>query len=516
MKKCIAALLITVMIFTLVGCAKEEISMYSLISEIDKLDKAESTNIISVSLDEDSMAETLESIPPEMEELKKTLISGFDIKYTAKFKKKTQEYEIAIELKNKNEKNFRKVTTVILNETTTYIKLDDLLEFIKPYAAWNDPVIEKTVDKIIEKVDYLKIDLDDLKNGMNNSNNMLNGSDPMPYDSNYLSEKLTSQKGIELIDEFVETIKDAYKDFSFEVITKKGNGYELELKPKDIKAIYLRITKYTTDNIDLIASKLTDKVNSLDDEQMEILSEVCGTETEKEDMISGIEDFRTSIKDTAAEEIEKIENDESFDEQIKSIEGSYLKYYVGKTGEKSYKTTSELSLQYEDEYSGKVAANIFVSSEIKALMDFKLVEPRNFTTIEELNNIVYSTVPVKASKVKVNLNKKHADIEYNNGNKKNIEIQHINKDGYNYLPLRDIGETLGEEVEWDNAKKEAYVVSNDKKIVMKGLNHKDRTYVKVRDFEKLGYQIDWDGETKEVIIEKNSEYPVLDYLSYCK
>lgn len=523
MKKFITTLLIGLMLLTMVSCSSEEISMYSLMSEMSRLDIVESSNIISVSLDQESIAETLESIPPELEELKKTFASGFEIKYTSKLKKKTLEYEVAIELKNKGEKEFRKVTTVIGNGTTTYIKLDDLLEFVKPYAVWNDPVIEKTIDDIITKVGYVKIDLNDLKYDPYSSYETydFNSDDESyeaynPYDSDYLSEKLTSEKEIKLIDEFLDTIKDAYKDFSFEIITKKGNGYELELKPKDIKAIYLKIVKYTTENIDQIASKLTDKVNSMDDEQMKTLSEVYGAEIQKEEVVSGIEDFKAQVKETTSEEIEEIENDTTFDEDLKNIEGSYLKYYVGKTGEGCYESISDLFIQYEDEYSSKISANITISSETKALADFKLVEPLKFTTVEELKDIVYSTVPVKAKKVKVNLNTEDADIKYNNGEEENIEMQYINKEGYNYLPLRKIGETLGEEVKWDDAKKEAYVVVDGERIVMNGLNKDGRTYVKVRDFEKLGYYIDWNGETKEVMIEKGSQYPALDYLAYYK
>lgn len=525
MKKCIATLLIGLMLLTMVSCSNEEISMYSLMSEMSKLDIVESSNIISVSLDQESIAETLESIPPELEELKKAFVSGFEIKYTSKLKKKTLEYEVAIELKNKGEKEFRKVTTVIGNGTTTYIKLDDLLEFVKPYAVWNDPVIEKTIDDVITKVGYVKIDLKDLMSDPYSAYETYEFSGDSsydtytqynPYDSDYLTEKLTSEKEIELFDEFLDTIKDAYKDFSFEVITKKGKGYELELKPKDIKAMYLRIVKYTTENIDYIASKLTDKVNSMDDEQMKTLGEVYGYEIQKDEVLSGIEAFKAGVKETTSEEVEKIENDKTFDESLKNIEGSYLKYYVGKTGEGCYESTSDLLIQYEDEYSSKISTKISVSSETKVLDDFKLVEPLKYTTVEELKDIVYSTVPVKANKVTINLNTEYADIKYNNGEEENIEIQYINKEGYNYLPLRKVGETLDEEVQWDDVKKEAFVVVDGEKIVMNGLIKEGRTYVKVRDFEKLGYVIDWNEYSKEVMIEKGSQYPVLDYLAYYK
>ena len=170
----------------------------------------------------------------------------------------------------------------------------------------------------------------------------------------------------------------------------------------------------------------------MDDEQMKTLSEVYGYEIQKEEVVSGIEDFKAQVKETTSEEIEEIENDTTFDEDLKNIEGSYLKYYVGKTGEGCYESTSDLFIQYEDEYSSKIAANITISSETKELADFKLVEPLKFTTVEELKDIVYSTVPVKAKKVKVNLNTEDADIKYNNGEEKNIEMQYINKEGYNY------------------------------------------------------------------------------------
>lgn len=506
MKKVIIALLIMVMLSTLVSCSVEEISMYSLMSEMSKLDSVESTNTISVSLDEKFMSETLESMPADLEELRKTLTSGFEIKYTSKLKKKPLEYEIVIELKNKGEGDFRKVTTLIGNETTTYVKLDDLLKFIKPYVISDDPVINETIDNIIAEVEYLKIDLNAIKYDNNSTS----------YDSSLLLGALQDKKSIELVDEFIETIKAAFKDFSFDIINKKDNGYELNLGPKDIKPLYVKLTKYIMNNIDLIAGKLTEKVNSMNNEQMKTLDETYGIKTEKDEIISGIEDFKEQVKEASSEEIEELENDEYFDEEIKNFEGSYFKYYVSKTEEGLYESTSDLKIQYEDEYSAKFAANIFAASKLKVLDDFTLAVPLKFTTVEDLNDIIYATVPIKAKKVKVNLNKKNADIEYNNGGKKNVKMQYITKNGYNYLPLRTIGETLGEEVGWDNSKREPYVIVKGERVVMKGLNKDNRTYVKVRDFEKIGYGISWDGESREVFIEKSSQYPFIDYFSYNK
>lgn len=63
------------------------------------------------------------------------------------------------------------------------------------------------------------------------------------------------------------------------------------------------------------------------------------------------------------------------------------------------------------------------------------------------------------------------------------------KDGRAYLPLRTIGEILGEEVGWDKAARTAYVLQDGEKVEMNGLLQDGRTFVGIRDFEKLGYAV---------------------------
>ena len=60
-----------------------------------------------------------------------------------------------------------------------------------------------------------------------------------------------------------------------------------------------------------------------------------------------------------------------------------------------------------------------------------------------------------------------------------------------YLPLRKICEYFGEEVYWDNEEHKAYIVRGEEKIDMTGTIIEDRTFIKMRDFEKLGYTLDW-------------------------
>ena len=68
-----------------------------------------------------------------------------------------------------------------------------------------------------------------------------------------------------------------------------------------------------------------------------------------------------------------------------------------------------------------------------------------------------------------------------------------------YLPLRSICEGLGEEVEWDGAAKQASVATENGSVPMSGMIVNDRTYIKVRDFEKLGYTITFDSQSDEFV-----------------
>jgi len=61
-------------------------------------------------------------------------------------------------------------------------------------------------------------------------------------------------------------------------------------------------------------------------------------------------------------------------------------------------------------------------------------------------------------------------------------------------------ENCGYEVSWDGEARKAYVTVDGKKIEMTGVIVNDRTYVKIRDFEKLGATVDY----KEEMITENA------------
>lgn len=70
-----------------------------------------------------------------------------------------------------------------------------------------------------------------------------------------------------------------------------------------------------------------------------------------------------------------------------------------------------------------------------------------------------------------------------------IDVELI--DSSTYLPLRQIAESCGLTVEWDSTERKAYVIKDGVKTDMTGTLVGNKTYVKVRDFEKLGAKVDY-------------------------
>lgn len=94
-----------------------------------------------------------------------------------------------------------------------------------------------------------------------------------------------------------------------------------------------------------------------------------------------------------------------------------------------------------------------------------------------------------------------------NETKGSYQVDYEVNENSSYLPLRFISEALGEKVEWNQKEQKAYILQGDKKVAMTGRVVNNRTYVKVRDFEKLGYRVNYqhrpvDGTQSVITIER--------------
>lgn len=68
-----------------------------------------------------------------------------------------------------------------------------------------------------------------------------------------------------------------------------------------------------------------------------------------------------------------------------------------------------------------------------------------------------------------------------------LQLEFVN--GNTYIPVRKVGQALGENVQWDEANRTAGVEKDGEFIPITGFIKDGSTFVKVRDFEKLGYTV---------------------------
>jgi len=90
---------------------------------------------------------------------------------------------------------------------------------------------------------------------------------------------------------------------------------------------------------------------------------------------------------------------------------------------------------------------------------------------------------------------------YTEGKKEEGKLNIKVIDSASYLPLRDIGNVLGENITWDNAKKQPYVSKNGTTIYLKARLIDGTSYIPSREFEKLGYKVIWDAKSNIVHIQ---------------
>ncbi len=482
MKKYLAALLIGIILLTSAGCSNEEAGLYSLLMETSLLNAYETSGSVTVSMKGQILDEAM---PDEgnMDEILSAIKSGFEIRYHIKESKKPNAYQIEIQFKKSGDADYVDVTTITGNEDVMYVKLGELIRFIQPYVLLNNSDEERLMDEIIEKVDYLQIDL---KSGMNTA----------VYSGDVI-ETAQNERMIQLIMEFVDVFKDAFRNFSTGMVTRKGSGYELSLEAKDIQPLIGRFAEYLCDNIDTIFTELSYRIIDMTDEEIKTIEEVYPIgETTRSELIAGLEEMRNSIKSITPEELEDAKNNAIPEEVLESIDGSSLSYFLSRTGNKSYNISTALTFKYEDQLTIEVND----TAKITGLDGFSIIQPDEFITIEEYEEIVESVIPPKPTSITINSVTGEAVISYTDNTEIDTVILPILKDGSNYVPLRLVGEAFGENVGWDDATGTPYIDRNGVRTEMKGFINNGIAYTKVRDFEQLDYMVFWSDYTKAITI----------------
>lgn len=257
-----------------------------------------------------------------------------------------------------------------------------------------------------------------------------------------------------------------------------ADGYTLNINDSNIKTVIQGLVKFTKDNSAAICADIDAQKSAIDNG----VFAAYGLNSQ-------------TIKDTV-KEIANCDGDEQFnkgvDDIYNMIKGSNLKSTLQKTANNKYteKANAKIALDIENT---KMSVSIDSTINYDGTKAVEINVPKD--GIDTLGNIAKGLNPTELDATlymqdnQICLVKNYAASLFNTVDF--IDSQAIMKDDYNYFPMRQIAEMFGETVDWDAKANKAYVIRGSEKIDMTGFVKNDRTYVKLRDFEKLGYAIDY-------------------------
>jgi len=457
-KKIVSLLLIGHMIIlTLTGCNTNELGFLNLSKEIETNTQYKFTNstelVISSTVAREDYNINLELKGEANIDDLNSMYMNFDVMLKVN------------EIENEQPINF------VITDNKVYVSKNAILETVKlkeklDGTKENSKVIDYLYNEELKDAEYILIaDLNEYYNGVQ-------------YKAN----------SKEINDSALDYIKAAFKNFDTKLVKKSNNGYAIELTPKNAFVLIERLIKYVDENKEQVfdetikyIEKIYDQINVTDLEGL--------LETDKQAAIDEFKESRQNFYDFIEEAVLFIKTDE-FKAYENMFNRSTLKEEIYKKGS-SYIQKVEGELVFQDIIMG----NLKTSTEIIPVA----VEQKQITgmylSIDELESLYYKT------ENKINpVNKIELSWYPENDN---AEINKYRLDGKTdwdyknyaliedrvYLPLRYIGESFEEDVQWDNELKKAYIIRSGEKIDMTGVLIDNTTMVKVRDFEKLGYKI---------------------------
>jgi len=297
----------------------------------------------------------------------------------------------------------------------------------------------------------------------------------------------------------IDFIKNAFSGYTTGAVTKIENGYKISADVEDIVNMLFNYVEYFFENLDVVIESYVRYYEEL----AEIAGE-NGMEELEELMVLLGDEMRASIDQIPAEaeefSLDEIVDTESVEEFCRMLEGTEAELeYTEVDGVLTQ--IMNMNIVVED----IIVAKVEMLSEAKPCDDFEVVVPSDATTMTLFESVAYLA---SASQIAEYSYIEEMSITWNgtegtaqvygtllgdeSGDKYALGLYDFhNIDGSMYLPMRRICERFGEVVDWDAVNGKAYVVRGEEKIDMTGVIIGDKTFIKIRDFEKLGYLVDY-------------------------
>lgn len=319
-------------------------------------------------------------------------------------------------------------------------------------------------------VDYISFDLDNYSNG-----GMIG---------------IVSETDNESIRNFGEKLYKAYSGMSINGVVSLsdfGNqGVTISADGEQLLNLGLQVLQYTSENIDSIFDETKDLYNYYG---------IKASEEDKESVRYMCSSLINEIGN-----IKKAETDE-YKEMFENIKYSNVSYSVDKDDvTNAYNQKVSLSIAPKNEEVLKAEINVDTGEydgDIWTLPDNAKVVSSDEINISNIKpytcEIVWDATTLQDNYGSTEIHSIFDD-KYTSNISSTVKII----DDRAYLPLREVCENLGYSVDWDGSR--AWVSDGFNMYDMTGTIINDRTYIKVRDFEKLGVVVEYvEDDTSRIV-----------------
>lgn len=475
--------LIMVMIFSLLtGCSKEEKGLYNLSQEMNGLDKYQITGEMSFSLDQ--VDPELFGLSSQELSLVQSILNNYNFTFDAKIDTVASKLIFTNYIQNKNTGEQKVLLTVLSDGNKVYLKMDDFFNYIKSFG---NEETNREIDREFASVQYISIDRQEMKDMFTEL-----------YNSELLAEQLTKVyfdlgSFVKMNKEWQKNYKDlmekVYDEYEMGIVKESNNKYTVSLSLQDTVNVFASFLKYSIDHIEELDVYLKQEIPNLglDNDKINEVNMFLNS------MVNNIKDNKELYKSQIDLGLSAV------DSSISMWEGSQFEYSLEKTKDNAYVVDFSGKINYHDAANAEKSfkGSCIVKQTVKGIDSVTFTVPtENILTMTELRKIAESAIN---EPIKLNINLKNGS--YTSGNQEGkLGIKVI--DSTSYLPLKEIGNILGENINWDSAKKQPYVEKNGAKNYLNAKVIGGTSYIPSREFEKLGYKVLWDAKSNTVNIER--------------
>ncbi|MCX5780182.1 MAG: copper amine oxidase N-terminal domain-containing protein, partial [Firmicutes bacterium] len=405
------------------------------------------------------------------------------IDYTGKVdvNNKVMQYDLTIVDTASNAKSA--LLSLVLKDELFYIKIDDLFKYLGQYCSTAE---KQQLDQTLGDIVWVSLSKQEL-NAM-----MPEGSQPIFSGDLFQSSSTQQTVWKRLLDGL---FNDAYKGYQSGLVTQNNNQYTLTLRGAELMNIIKPAAIYSINHIDEVGRVLRTFLNGLKAEEMASLGLNTAMRAE---LVQGVDMMVQEVNQNRPKYLSEMENmsPATSQEMQQTLNDTQLVNSVAKPDNNTYKQGNLLHVHIS---AGNPTETV----------DFTLNQQNTIKTGGTVQvgypvgQVITFTEMEKRMPAQMNVNVDTGVYSSNRGflsSSGTLEVHLV--DGYTYLPLRLVGESLGEKVAWDQAAYQPYVLQGGQRIYMTGLEFNNRAFIKLRDFERLGYTVSWNELTRTAAITK--------------